>query len=29
MLDETLVVWTTEFGRVPHTDDPTGRGHHP
>jgi hypothetical protein len=29
MLEETLVVWTTEFGRTPHTDGPTGRGHHP
>ncbi|MGH7202150.1 MAG: DUF1501 domain-containing protein [Planctomycetaceae bacterium] len=29
MLHETLVVWTTEFGRTPHTDGPTGRGHHP
>ena len=29
MLDETLVVWTTEFGRTPHTDGPTGRSHHP
>lgn len=29
MLDETLVVWTTEFGRTPHTDSPTGRSHHP
>jgi hypothetical protein len=29
MLDDTLVVWTTEFGRTPHTDGPTGRGHHP
>ena len=27
MLDETLVVWTTEFGRTPHTDGPTGRSH--
>jgi len=25
MLDDTLVVWTTEFGRTPHTDGPTGR----
>jgi hypothetical protein len=24
-----LVVWTTEFGRTPHTDGPTGRSHHP
>ncbi|MGE3819164.1 MAG: DUF1501 domain-containing protein [Isosphaeraceae bacterium] len=29
MLDETLVVWTTEFGRTPHTDNPQGRSHHP
>jgi hypothetical protein len=29
MLDETLVVWTTEFGRTPHTDSPQGRSHHP
>jgi hypothetical protein len=29
MLDETLVVWTTEFGRTPHMDGPTGRSHHP
>ena len=29
MLDETLVVWTTEFGRTPHNDGPTGRSHHP
>ncbi|HYE21425.1 MAG TPA: DUF1501 domain-containing protein [Tepidisphaeraceae bacterium] len=29
MLDDTLVVWTTEFGRTPHTDAPTGRSHHP
>ncbi|MEW6159296.1 MAG: DUF1501 domain-containing protein [Verrucomicrobiota bacterium] len=28
MLDDTLVVWTTEFGRTPHTDGPTGRSHH-
>jgi hypothetical protein len=28
MLDETLVVWTTEFGRTPGTDGKTGRGHH-
>jgi hypothetical protein len=27
MLDDTLVVWTTEFGRTPHTDGPTGRSH--
>jgi hypothetical protein len=28
MLDETLIVWTTEFGRTPGQDGPTGRGHH-
>jgi uncharacterized protein (DUF1501 family) len=28
MLDETLIVWTTEFGRTPGVDGPTGRGHH-
>ncbi len=30
LLDETLVVWTTEFGRSPHADkkNPKGRGHH-
>jgi len=28
MLDDTLVVWTTEFGRTPHADAPDGRGHH-
>src|SRR4051812_18649655 len=29
LLDDTLVVWTTEFGRTPGTDGPKGRGHHP
>lgn len=29
MLSDTLVVWTTEFGRTPGTDGPKGRGHHP
>jgi hypothetical protein len=29
LLDETLVVWTSEFGRTPGTDGPKGRGHHP
>jgi hypothetical protein len=29
MLDDTLVVFTTEFGRTPHTDGVTGRSHHP
>jgi hypothetical protein len=28
MLDETLVVWTTEFGRTPGQDGKYGRGHH-
>lgn len=28
MLDETLVVWTTEFGRTPGVDGARGRGHH-
>jgi hypothetical protein len=28
MLDDTLVVWTTEFGRTPGTDGAKGRGHH-
>lgn len=28
MLDETLVVWTTEFGRTPGVDGEKGRGHH-
>jgi hypothetical protein len=28
MLDDTLVVWTTEFGRTPHADSPEGRSHH-
>src|SRR5436190_954936 len=28
MLDDTLVVWTTEFGRTPGEDGPGGRGHH-
>jgi hypothetical protein len=28
MLDDTLVVWTTEFGRTPTTDGPNGRSHH-
>jgi hypothetical protein len=28
MLDETLIVWTTEFGRTPGEDGPAGRGHH-
>jgi hypothetical protein len=29
MLEDTLVVWTTEFGRTPGQDGPKGRGHHP
>lgn len=29
MLDDTLVVWTSEFGRTPGQDGPRGRGHHP
>jgi hypothetical protein len=29
LLDDTLVIWTTEFGRTPGRDGPTGRGHHP
>ena len=29
MLDETLVVWTTEFGRTPGTEGTLGRDHHP
>jgi hypothetical protein len=28
MLDDTLVVWTTEFGRSPHSEGQKGRGHH-
>ena len=28
MLDDTLVVWTTEFGRTPGVDGSKGRGHH-
>src|SRR2546430_7027062 len=28
MLDDTLIVWTTEFGRTPFTDGPLGRSHH-
>jgi hypothetical protein len=28
MLDDTLVVWTTEFGRTPGQDGTHGRGHH-
>jgi len=29
MLDETLVVWTTEFGRTPWSQNTTGRDHNP
>lgn len=29
MLKDTLVVWTTEFGRTPGQDGAKGRGHHP
>ena len=29
MLDETLVVWATEFGRSPGTEGADGRDHHP
>lgn len=29
LLDDTLVVWTSEFGRTPGQDGPRGRGHHP
>lgn len=28
LLDDTLVVWTTEFGRTPGVDGEMGRGHH-
>ncbi|MEO5804277.1 MAG: DUF1501 domain-containing protein [Verrucomicrobiota bacterium] len=29
LLDDTLVVWTTEFGRTPQADGNKGRSHHP
>jgi len=29
MLDETLVVWATEFGRTPGAENSDGRDHHP
>ncbi len=29
LLDDTLVIWTSEFGRTPGQDGPRGRGHHP
>jgi hypothetical protein len=28
MLEDTLIVWTTEFGRTPGVDGAKGRGHH-
>jgi len=28
LLEDTLVVWTTEFGRTPTPDSPKGRSHH-
>jgi hypothetical protein len=28
LLEETLVVWATEFGRTPHAPKPDGRDHH-
>ena len=28
LLDDTLVVWSTEFGRTPERQNTTGRGHH-
>lgn len=28
MLDETIVLWATEFGRTPHREGKNGRGHH-
>jgi uncharacterized protein (DUF1501 family) len=28
MLEDTLLVWTTEFGRTPGVDGDNGRGHH-
>jgi hypothetical protein len=28
LLDQTLVVWSTEFGRTPEVQNKTGRGHH-
>jgi membrane-anchored protein YejM (alkaline phosphatase superfamily) len=28
LLDDTLLVWTTEFGRTPGVDGEKGRGHH-
>ena len=29
MLDETLIVWTSEFGRTPWSQNTTGRDHNP
>jgi len=29
LLDETIVVWATEFGRTPGAENGTGRDHHP
>lgn len=29
LLDDTIVIWTTEFGRTPGQDGAKGRGHHP
>jgi hypothetical protein len=29
LLEDTLVIWTTEFGRTPGIDGAKGRGHHP
>jgi hypothetical protein len=29
LLEETLVVWGTEFGRTPHSEGNSGRNHHP
>lgn len=29
LLQDTLVIWTTEFGRTPGIDGAKGRGHHP
>jgi hypothetical protein len=29
LLDDTLVIWTSEFGRTPGIDGAKGRGHHP
>jgi Protein of unknown function (DUF1501) len=28
LLEDTLVVWTTEYGRTSWIDQPDGRGHH-